>query len=111
MASTITIVIRRDGSVEWIGLDSSRVMDRLGTAVHRRASHVEPVRWWRRVTFRIVRAIVSDVSRMADWTRGWHCDWQANIIGGPILGPFSDRGNAIKAEVAWLMDHRIRNRA
>ena len=30
--------------------------------------------------------------------------WFAQIIGGPLLGPFDRRSEAIAAEVAWLTD-------
>ncbi|HEX3654932.1 MAG TPA: hypothetical protein VHV55_03960 [Pirellulales bacterium] len=28
--------------------------------------------------------------------------WFAAIIGGPVLGPFSNRSQAVEAELAWL---------
>jgi hypothetical protein len=34
--------------------------------------------------------------------------WCARILGGPVLGPFSRRSDAIAAEVAWLTAHRLR---
>lgn len=50
----------------------------LGPVTIRRASHVEP----------------DDAGR-----------WNADIIGGPTLGPFARRSEALKAEVAWLERH------
>ena len=52
----------------------------LGTATITRASHVEP-----------------------DETGQWF----AQIIGGPNLGPFAKRSDALAAEVAWLTEHRL----
>lgn len=34
--------------------------------------------------------------------------WFAQIIGGPTLGPFDRRSEAIVAEVEWLVAHRLR---
>ena len=35
--------------------------------------------------------------------------WYANLgpIGGPVLGPFSKRSEALEAETQWLLDHNI----
>lgn len=33
--------------------------------------------------------------------------WFAQIIDGPRLGPFSKRREALAAEVAWLLNHRL----
>lgn len=33
--------------------------------------------------------------------------WFAQIIDGPLLGPFTQRSIAIAAEVAWLTEHRL----
>jgi hypothetical protein len=42
-----------------------------------------------------------DIQRAStvEWTGG---AWWAQIIGGPLLGPFQKRSEAIQAEVAWL---------
>jgi hypothetical protein len=34
--------------------------------------------------------------------------WWAEIIDGPKLGPFNRRSEALAAEVAWLLKHRLR---
>ncbi len=33
--------------------------------------------------------------------------WWAEIINGPRLGPFPHRSQALAAEVAWLLEHRL----
>jgi hypothetical protein len=50
---------------------------------------------------RIVRA-----SRVEpdDWGR-WTAD--LTLVGGPVLGPFDRRSEALDAERAWLEDHRL----
>ena len=52
----------------------------LGTTTITRASHVEP-----------------DASGR----------WFADIVGGPRLGPFTRRSEALAAEVAWLTENRL----
>jgi len=52
----------------------------LGKAVIRRASHVEP-----------------DINGM------WSSDMQP--VGGPVLGPFTKRSEALKAECDWIDAH------
>jgi hypothetical protein len=34
--------------------------------------------------------------------------WWAEVIDGPKLGPFALRSEALAAEVAWLLKHRLR---
>ena len=36
--------------------------------------------------------------------------WTADLApsGGPVLGPFARRSEALAAEVAWLLSHRLR---
>ena len=33
--------------------------------------------------------------------------WQAQIVNGPLLGPFSKRSEAIRAEVAWIEENAL----
>lgn len=48
-----------------------------------------------------------------DIRRGSHVEpdehgmWHANLypVGGPTLGPFSNRSQALTAEVSWLEEH------
>ena len=79
----------------------------LGQVSTRRASHVEPVYRVKRAAFRLLRWPFGDTGRVADWPRNWRGPWQADLApsGGPVLGPFRNRQNAIDAEVAWLNEH------
>jgi hypothetical protein len=52
----------------------------LGLLSIRRGSHVEP-----------------------DDAGNWICD--LTPVGGPLIGPFSTRGQALSAEVVWLETH------
>ena len=67
-----------------------------------RASHVYPDNWVLRLVFRVVRALVSDDSQTAQWTRNWNCLWLVDTspLGGGILeGRWRNRNEAIDAEV------------
>ena len=55
-------------------------LDCLGHALITRASHVEP-----------------------DTAGRWRAD--LGPVGGPVLGPFRRRSEALEAEVAWLQAH------
>jgi hypothetical protein len=59
------------------------VLSGLGRPTIRRASHVEPV--------------VED---------GFTIGWQADLapVGGPVLGPFASRREALEAELSWLRE-------
>ncbi len=70
------VVIKPDGSVHCI-YGETLPLARLGKLHITRASHVEPT---------------SDGQWTADLTP----------VGGPILGPFDQRTEALNAEVAWL---------
>lgn len=76
----------------------------LGSNVKKRVSHVEPTNRLLRWLFHAIRSRVSDKSLWAMLTRYWPCLWQADLapVNGPVLGPFTIRGQAIDAEVQWL---------
>jgi hypothetical protein len=57
------------------------LLARLGVAVTGRASHVEPS------------------------VEGWTADMTP--VGGPVLGPFALRGQALAAEQQWLSEHEV----
>ncbi len=54
-----------------------------------------------------------------DIRRGSHVEpneegrWTADLspVGGPVLGPFDTRSEALAAEVAWLHEHWLRSPA
>ena len=78
---TMEIVIAPDGIAKYI-YDQTLDLSLLGRPDIRRASHVEPVRG---------------------------CLWQADLspTGGPVLGLFAKRSDAIEAELEWLRSHWI----
>jgi len=77
----MTIVIDADGTTRMIYADELAGLSGEGEAATLRASHVEPEAgsWW------------ADMSP----------------VGGPRLGPFKLRGEALQAEVQWLNEHGV----
>jgi hypothetical protein len=73
------LVITPDGTLRCV-YDEAVDLSSLGRSVISRASHVEP-----------------------DQDGSWHAD--LSPVGGPVLGPFSQRSAALAAERAWLEEH------
>ena len=81
---TFEIRLDQSGNADFIYSDESQdLADQLGKATTARASHVEPARGG-----------------------GWTADMSP--VGGPMLGPFRTRADALKAEVAWLRRHHFK---
>jgi hypothetical protein len=100
--------IKRSGDIAIIADRRLAGLTRLGPASQRRASHVLPVQWWKRLAFRILRWTFGEEGRISNWTRSWSGQWIADMgpSRGPVLGPFTQRCDAIDAEVMWLIQHR-----
>ena len=64
----ITITIDESGNLKMLETAMAEPFKVLGTAVTKRASFVEPYDFWPRVAFTVLRKLVSDDSRIADWT-------------------------------------------
>jgi hypothetical protein len=106
MSKPIRFAVSRTGRIDY--LDHGQLnLD--GRVERRRASHVEPTGFWKRLGFRIVRLCFSDDSRAAEWSRGWRTPWRVNLgpVLGPIRGPFQSRAEAIEYEERWLLDNRM----
>jgi hypothetical protein len=101
------LTIDQAGRIEYIAGHGLELSDQ-GQVTTRRASHVEPVNVLARVAFHVVRAVCSDNSQLAAWTRTWGCVWRVRVLGGPVLAAgWRDREAAIAAEVAWLEQNRF----
>jgi hypothetical protein len=109
----LTVTINEDGTLEYLKTDSCDILLELGEVVTRRASHVEPAEFWPRLAFHLIRSLVNDKSRIAQWTRNWKCFWRVNTapVGGPILrnqwgniAAWSRRQDAIDVEIEFLND-------
>ena len=107
----ITITIDESGNLKMLETTMAEPFKVLGTAVTKRASYVEPYEFLPRLAFSIIRRVVSDDSRLADWTRRWDCFWRVNTkpVGGPILrnqygniAAWWIREDAIVAEIEFL---------
>ena len=79
---TVDLLITPDGSLEFIYEDGLRNLLDLGPGEISRASHVEPTTDGR---------------------------WSADLspVGGPTIGPFDLRQDAIEAEIQWLREHLL----
>lgn len=77
MSESLTINVDSAGQLRFVFDDRARELLTLGDASIQRASHVEPT---------------------------VDCRWTADLgpIGGPVLGPFDSRGEALAAEVAEI---------
>lgn len=75
----LEISIGADGAIRFVYDDAARFLLDQGEAMVRRASDVEP-----------------------DGTK-----WTADLakVGGPKIGPFENRADALKAETDWLRRH------
>lgn len=81
MKQGIDIKISREGQIRFIYKDALLSLTNLGKTTIERASHVEP----------------------------YGSCWQADMspVGGPVLGPYRTRGEALQHEVDWLLAHNI----
>jgi hypothetical protein len=78
------LIIGKDGNARFLYNDKlKKAFKEQGKMKSKRASHVEPVEENGTVV------------------------WYADIIGGPKLGPFDLREDALKAEIKWLEDNGI----
>ncbi len=91
------VFIEKDGTTKGLVSPVTRLL-RLGNI--RRVSHVEPTNAVLRWLFYRIR--YWDTPYLVAFTRCWPCPWRANIVNGPIIGPFRNRQDAIKAEVLWI---------
>jgi hypothetical protein len=73
------LVVTPAGQVRYL-YDEAVDLQALGSVNIRRGSHVEP-----------------------DALGRWTADLAP--VGGPVLGPFEQRGSALAAEIAWLREH------
>jgi hypothetical protein len=80
MAVTMEIVVAPAGGIARCVYAEAIDLARLGEVDVRRASHVEP-----------------------DGSAGWRAD--LSPVGGPSLGPFRQRSEALAAEATWLSSH------
>jgi len=106
------ITVGTDGNMRVLDLPEAKPFIDMGERVTRkRASHVVPVNVVLRGFFKLLRWATGETGRISDWTRTWRCSrlgWQSDLSpsGGPTLGPFISRDEAIVAEIDWLEANR-----
>jgi hypothetical protein len=101
---TVTVTIDESGDQVFLS-NAADVFGEHGTYETHRGSHVVPVSVPLRVAFKALRAVVSDKSAVAAWTRTWRCEWQVEIVNGTTLkgmGGWYVRQEAISAEIEYL---------
>lgn len=84
----LRVIIDEEGAMTFVYDDALAGLLELGDAQIERASHVEP--------------------SAGDSVRGISAGWVADMApsGGPVLGPFRLRQEALDAERAWLRENR-----
>ena len=102
------VIVRPDGSVTAIAhatTDGRRLASLGDVRRVRRGGHVVPAAWWRRAAFRLIRRTFAESSPVAEWTRRWPGEWLTDlrVSGGPVLGPFETRAEAIRAEEEHML--------
>ncbi len=104
-----TLVIDEFGDCKMVLTTVAKMLN-LTDSPSYRASHVIPVNLVLRLAFNVMRALVSDDSRVAAWSRTWGCMWKVDMspVGAGILPVyFSNRLAAIDAEVEALNNYFI----
>jgi len=84
---TPDIIIAADGEVSFIYADGLAALLDAGDGTIMRASHVEPASTY-----------------PGFGSNGWVADMAPS--GGPVLGPFDSRAEALAVEVAWLQENK-----
>lgn len=110
-AERLSIVVGKGGETRFV---YNEVLDlsSLGTQVIKRASHVEPTRG---LSSQACLKILGKWARgVSDAVKGialgrWPTSWWSDLtpVGGPVLGPFAKRSQALEAETAWLQRNVI----
>lgn len=103
----VSVVVRDNGSVVCLDTKDTQCFRDMGNVTTRRASHVVPIDNKLRAIFYFLRKLFGEKGWMAEFTRLWPCRWLIDLrpVGGPIMAPYRNRKNAIRAEVRWLNEH------
>lgn len=101
------VTIDDDGQIRYLDKDELRGLEQLGEVTKRRASHVHPTSLLLRFAFYLLRDVFGENGKVGNWTRKWKCLWDIDltISGGPRVGPYRLRAEAISAEEAWLAEN------
>lgn len=86
------IEVRPDGSLHFLYDDALAPLMEAGTPEVCRASHVEPTQAYDEHGNKLGKVV-------------WYADMAP--VGGPMLGAFDTRDEALRAERAWLHSHNL----
>ena len=102
MSKELTVVIDAD-SISYLEHDTREPLIDGGET--RRASWVVPANPLKRVAFRVIRAVVGDHGKVAQWCRDWRGPWVVDLrpSDGPVVSGFSCRESALRFEESWVM--------
>ena len=98
----LIVNINDDGVISYIKDPKAPAFE--GSHSQRRASNVLPHNPIKRIAFKALRLVFGNRGRVSDWTRTWTGENIVNIVGGPTLGPFGSRREALDYEVQYLLD-------
>lgn len=108
-AGEVTLFIDGGSVVGLYDSTTQPLFAELGKVTVRRASNVEPVSRLLRLLFHLLR-VFGDSGKLADLSRKLPGSWRINMtpVGGPVLAEhYSNRAQAIAAEVAWFNDNGV----
>jgi len=110
------IIIGKDGNVRAVySPETDSILKQLGATETRRASHVEPTpelsdsarrHVWENYEGEIEGTMTETAEAVLPEDKWW-----ADMlpVGGPVLGPFDNREQALDAETQWLSDNNVPN--
>lgn len=103
------IIMRPDGQIMAIAhaTRDAQMISALGVVAEvRRGGRVVPASFLKRALFCALRRLFGDGGRVAAWTRRWRGPWYVDMTPsrGPILGPFPNRAQAIRAEENIILE-------
>lgn len=104
MSKQVVLVID-SGSITYLEHDTREPLMQGGKT--RRASWVVPQKLLKRLLWILIRKVVGDHGRIADWCRSWRGPWLVDlrVSGGPVVGGFSCRESALEYEENWVLSN------
>ena len=99
------IIITANGNLRFIHNDEVSILMDNGHTTITRASHVEPASGYCKLHGECMAVeCTAHGCEPLGTARQWAADMAPS--GGPVLGPFESRTEALAAEVKWLQDQR-----
>jgi hypothetical protein len=73
-------------------------LEGFGKVERRRASHVVPAHPVKRQAFRLIRLLVGERGRIAEWLRSWYGPWQVRFAETPRKVEFTHQSRRVCIE-------------